>query len=178
MSQSESSSSNRTFIIILAIVGTFVVLGLAVCAGAIYLAAQGFNQAMKPVKEMIQDVQQAPSVAESFLNDLRNNRMEAAYEATTDAFKKRMTQKQLQELVEKHPALKESADLQNMDMNQPAGQTFPGVYRFRYSARSKDGKDQVEVDVAVAKENGELKVDDFKVLQAENRPDGPDPSKK
>jgi Tfp pilus assembly protein PilE len=168
MSYSEpTSGGGRTVLIVVIVVVVLVVGVLAICAGLAYFGIQRMTEVMKPMQEMVEDLQRAPSVVEDFLDDIRANRLEAAHQSTTEAFKKRMTLKQFQELIEKHPALKEMADSSDMDVDKvDQNQPFGGNYRFRYKAKSKDGKDQVEFTVKVSKEDGQLKVDDLKVFQA------------
>jgi hypothetical protein len=167
------SSGNKTLLIVVGVVGGVLIVALLICAGVVYLmvnAARQAAQAMKPMMEMMQDIQKAPGVADAFLADIRAGRLDAAYRSTTEAFKKRMSEKEFTELIEKHPAFKESAELVNMDTNQAGkqAQPFPSTYRFRYTAASKDDKNRIEFTVTVDKENEQLKVDQLQVFQAVN----------
>src|SRR5438132_1103717 len=115
--ESPRSDSNKTLIIILAI-AVVVLAVIAACGGLIYFAVNAAKEAMKPAMEMIEDMQRAPSVADSFLADIRANRLQAAYQSTTTAFQARMSQAEFEKLVKKHPALQQQAESQGMDVDQ------------------------------------------------------------
>jgi hypothetical protein len=166
----DSGSSNRNVLIVLGVIGGGLLLVLLLCAGLGYLAVIKMTEAVKPMTEMIQDIQKGPQVVDGFLADIRAGQLEPAYRSTTDAFQKRMTLEQFKKLVAEHPALKEPAELLNMDADQgnmkPGAAGFPSAWRYRYKAEGKDGKDRLEFTVTVAKERGDVKVDQLQVFKA------------
>src|SRR5579885_2552100 len=100
-------SGGRTLLVVLGIVGAIVLLVVAVCGGGAYLAVRSMQQAMAPMMQMMQDAMDAQMAADDFLLDLKDGRVDAAYANTTEAFKKRMTEKELRDLVSKNPGLKQ-----------------------------------------------------------------------
>jgi hypothetical protein len=168
-------SGNRTAIMIIGIVGGVVLVFLLVCGGLGYLFIHAMKETIQPMMEnfeqMANDMQQSQAAANDFLENIRANRLEEAYQSTTESFKKRVSRKGFEELVQKHPELKQQDVFPQFDVNQnpsqPPTQPFSGPYRYRYSVQGKDGKEPLEFKITVAKENGTLKVDQLTVYQEE-----------
>ena len=82
-------------------------------------------------------------------------------------------------MIKKHPALKERpTSSTSINSPNPAGppQTFPTMYQYSYKAQGKDGKDKIEFTVAMEKEEGQMKVDQFTVTKEEGaKVNGQDP---
>ena len=172
---SGSSSGSNTTLIIVGIVGGVVLVFLLVCGGLAYLAinaAKEGMEAIRPMMEGFEEMAQSEHIANDFLENIRAGRLDAAYQSTTESFKKRLSRKAFDELVQKHPELKQQDVFPMFDMDQnaskPQTQPFTGPYRYRYSAARKDGKEPLEFKITVAKENGTLKVDQLTLYKEEN----------
>jgi hypothetical protein len=173
--EDSGGSGSRTAILIVGIVGGVVLVFLLVCGGLVYLGFKTMKETFEPMvenlKQMAQDIEQSQAVANDFLENIRANRLEEAYQSTTESFKKRVSRKGFEELVQKHPELKQQDVFPQFDVNQnqsqPPTQPFSGPYRYRYSVQGKDGKEPLEFKITVAKENGTLKVDQLTVYQEE-----------
>ncbi len=174
-------SGSRTAIMIVGIVGGVVLAFLLVCGGLVYLGIRAFKETMQPMMEGVKEIVESQGVADEFVANIRANRLDAAYQSTTENFKKGMSRKAFEELVQKHPELKQQAFAQDFDPRQGPGQpqgqpqikAFSGPYRYRFSVQGKDDKESAEFTVTVAKENGVLKVDELTVFKKENPKENP-----
>jgi hypothetical protein len=172
---SEGGSDN-TAVKIIAIIGGVVIV-IVVSCGVLgyYLVKTGVSafketvgKTMETLEAMSQDMQQSQAAGDKFLTEIQTDNLEEAYQSTTEAFKKRMSRKEFDELVKKHPALKEPPTNMGMDPTTPMApptspQALPSTYRYQYHAQSKDGKDSLDLTVAVTKEGGQMKVDQLTV---------------
>ena len=167
--------SDNTTVKIVAIIGGVIVVIVLSCVGLGYFGIKAFKETvgktMESLEAMSQDMIQSQAVADGFLTQIQSNDLEAAYQSTTDSFKKRMPRKDFDELVKKHPALKEPPTNMGMDMNSPMApptspQNLPNNYRFQYHAQSKDGKDSIDFTVGISKEGGGMKVDSLTIKKA------------
>jgi hypothetical protein len=172
---SGSSSGSNTTLIIVGIVGGVVLVFLLVCGGLAFLAIRAAKEGMeaiRPMMEGLEEMAQSQNVANDFLENIRVARLEAAYQSTTESFKKRLSRKAFDELVQQHPELKQQDVFPIPDVPQnaskPQAQPFVAPYRYRFSAPRKDGKEPVEFKITVAKENGILKVDQLTLYKEEN----------
>jgi hypothetical protein len=180
---SEGGSDNTTVKIIAIIGGVIVVIVLS-CGVLGYFfvksmkeMAGGFQETVNKAREtseaaeaMAQDTEQSQVAANSFVRDLQTNNLDRAFESTTEDFKKRMTRKDLDELVKRHPSLTGGlitppTPIDIPTVPPPSPQTLPSTYRFRYEASGKDGKGKIEITVTVAKEGGQMKVDQLAVTK-------------
>jgi hypothetical protein len=193
---SEQGSDN-TAVKIVAIIGGVIIVIVASCGVMGYFlikeGTKAFQETMgktlEAVEEMTQDMQQSQGIADSFLVEIQTDNIEGAYQSTTEAYRKRMSQKAFEELVKKHPALKEPPVNMGLDPNSPivppiaapAGpngapstrQATTNTYRYRFHVQSKDGKDSIDLMVGVKKVEGELKVDEFTIKKAAAKDEGP-----
>jgi hypothetical protein len=176
--------SDNTAVKIVGIIGGVVVVIVLACGVMGYFiiktAKETVGKAMESMEAWTQDMQQSESVAQAFLNQIQVNNLEAAYESTTESFKKRLSRKDLDELVKKYPALKEPATNMGMDMSTPMApptspQSLPSTYRYQFHAQTKDGKDQIDLTVAVSKDGGAMKVDSLTIKKTENIGQGENP---
>jgi|SRR5438094_5540725 len=167
---SEGGSDN-TAVKIIAIIGGVVVIIVVSCGVLGYFGiramremASGFEQT---IKQFAEDSQQSQKVVESFLADIRADKLDNAYQATTKEFKDHLSQKEFEDLVKKHPALKERPVAgMNTNMNAPqpgSPQAFPSMYQYSYKAQTKDGKDKIDIAITVEKEDGKMKVDQLTI---------------
>jgi hypothetical protein len=174
----ESSGSN-TVVIVLAIIGG-VVLGIVlVCGGLVYYVVQKMAPAINAVAQTIGDVQKSKAAAEAFIDDIQSNRLDAAYDATTADFQSRMSRKEFEQLIRKHPELQDSTIVRkqalrpNIETNHsgdnvadiPSFETVPYIGHFE----SADGE-SMELSVTVTKQRDAFKVDQLTVGLADIRP--------
>lgn len=152
---------------IVAIVGAVVVVVVLICGGAaavigysIYSGMHSFANKVEKFGEQAQQQQanqeESKRVAEKFLGDVRNNRLDNAYQSTSAAYQKRVTRKDFDAYVAAHAALKTQPQ-----MLMPHG--FNGFanttqFDFEYSV-PQPGK-FVTVIVSVVKEADKWKIDD------------------
>jgi hypothetical protein len=182
---SEPESSNNTAVKIIGIIGGVVVVIVLTCGVVVYLAVKAMKETMGQFKESLEqiaaDSQQGQAAAESFLADIRAGKLDEAYESTTKSFKDNMSRKEFEELIKKHPALKEKAKPSVLDPRSPASpappQMFPMMNQYPYVAEEKGGKNRIEFVVGVEKEDGKMKVDQLTITEGkavgEEEKDGP-----
>ena len=148
---SEGGSDN-TAVKIIAIIGGVVIVIVVSCGVLGYFVVKAmkemagqFNEtvskAMETAEAMAQDMQQSQMTANNFVRDLQTGNLDIAYQSTTEEFKKRMTRKDLDELVKKHPSLKgglitppQIEPQMDMDDGAPppmSPQAPPSSYRYR-----------------------------------------------
>jgi uncharacterized membrane protein len=116
MSEGSTNSGSNTAVIIVVVVLGVVLLIAAVCGGLVYFMVRTTQQMAERMVDVMEEAleEQQRSAAESeraaraFLDDLRGNRLEAAYRATTPDFQKGMTQDELAKVVAQHAFLKET----------------------------------------------------------------------
>ena len=109
---SEGGSDNSA-VKIVAIIGGVIVVIVVSCGVLGYFGIKAMKETvgktMETFEAMMQDMQQSQATADKFLTEIQTNNLEGAYESTTEAFKKRMSKKEFDELVAKHPAVMEVA---------------------------------------------------------------------
>jgi hypothetical protein len=167
--------SNNTAVKIIAIIGGVVIVVVVSCGvlGYFFIKAmkETVGQAMEGMQEWAQDMEQSQAAADQFLKEIQANDLEAAYQSTTEQFKKRMNRKDFDELVKKLPAFKEPHTGLGPDPTAPmvpptSRQALPSNYRYQCQVRSKDGKDSLDLTIAVSKEGGQMKVDQLTVKKS------------
>lgn len=79
-------------------------------------------------------------VAESFLKDIRENRLESAWKGTTAEFKSFMGLQRLRQLVKSSPAFKEPSELSDF-----RGVSLNGLSMAEYTFRPKSGKSTIKI---------------------------------
>jgi len=169
---SEGGSDN-TAVKIVAIIGGVIIVIVVSCGVLGYFFVRAMKETvgktMETFEAMAADMQQSQAAADKFLKDIETKNLEEAYQSTSETFKKRMSRKEFDELVKKHPALKQPPTNMGMDPNSTmvapptSPQALPSTYRYLYHAESKDGKEKLDVTVAVSKEAGQMKVDQITV---------------
>src|ERR1700675_2451682 len=102
----ESSGSN-TVVIVLAIIGGIVLGIVLVCGGLAYFVIQRMAPAIDKIVQTVGDAQKGKAPAETFIEDIQSNRLDAAYDGTTAGFQSRMSRKEFEELIRKHPDVKD-----------------------------------------------------------------------
>jgi hypothetical protein len=171
----EQESGSNTAVKIVAIIGGVIVVIVASCGVLGYFGIKAVKETvgktMEAVEAWSQDMMQSQAEADHFLNEIQTDNLEGAYQSTTEGFKKRMTQKAFDDLVKKHPALKEPATNKGVPPNSQVSpptspQNLPTTYQYQYHAQSKDGKDSIDVTLTVNKEGGAMKVDQLSIKKA------------
>jgi hypothetical protein len=171
----EQESSNRA-VKIVAIIGGVIVIIVASCGVLGYFGIKAFKETVGKAMETVeagQDLEQSRSAADTFLTYIQSNDLDGAYQSTSATFKKQMPQKEFDDLLKKHSALKEPAtnmgwevNLQGVRVPPTSPQGPPTTYRYQYRAQSKDGKDSIEFTLTVSKEGGTMKVDQLTITKA------------
>jgi hypothetical protein len=174
----ESSGSN-TVVIVLAIIGGIVLGIVLVCGGLAYFVIQKMAPAINTFAKTIGDVQKGKAAAETFVDDIQSNRVDAAYDSTTAGFQSRMSREEFEELIRKHPELQDpdivrkQALRPNIETNHsgdnvadiPSFETVPYTCGFE----STEGV-TMELSLTVTKQGDAFKVDQFTVGPADIRP--------
>jgi hypothetical protein len=161
----DRGSGNKTLFIVLGVVGGLLLLVLLVCGGLAFFAVRSVQPFMNKAMQMAEDMTQGMMAAQAFLDNIRSDQLDDAYNATTDAFQKRMDREAFDELVHRHPALRQPGALDNTNMNNPNPKApFPVLTTQNYRCRlvGADGK-AVDVQLTVVKEGAVFKVDKFTV---------------
>jgi hypothetical protein len=149
----EAGSSSSTVIIIVSIVGVVVVLVVLTCGGVIFLLARTFSQVVATAVQQGIEMQASVLLAQEFLDDLSNDRLDAAYAKTSKAYQGRLTREQFGDLVKKHPALKDASGDPSPSAMTPTTASF--------TATLTGPKGPVAVTLRTVKEDGQWKVDQF-----------------
>jgi hypothetical protein len=89
-------TANRTLVIILAVVGSIGILAILACAGCGLWAFKALSTDLPPARE----------AAEAFLDDLKSDRIKAAYAKTSTGFQNAQTFERFGDYVDKFPTLK------------------------------------------------------------------------
>ncbi len=149
------SSTNVVLIVIAVIVGVLLLVVLA-CAGLGFFAFRAANQVVGPAIQQAAELNEANTVAETFLRQLAGGQIDAAYRSTTPDFQAAQTPKQLQNLVDQHPSLAQHTSIEFVsDQNAGAGRIS-----IHYTMVGKAG---TEVTVKLVKDNGQWKIDGLAV---------------
>ena len=191
MSDVRRSSDNRAVWIVLAVIGGVVLVVALVCGGLAYLfvtsvrtGMQTMHSAMQDMQRVAEEMQNSRQAAQRFIEDLREQRFEDAYEATTDTFQRRQTRPAFEAYVRRYEAFNPRLSGEpppTIELQPDAG--FPGTrdsydYRFRVGTTGRFE----EFRVTVVKVNNEWLVDRFvgpealpatRPTTAETRPDQP-----
>jgi hypothetical protein len=163
----KSEGGGRTAITIVAIVGAVVVVIVLICGGAaavvgysIYSGMHSFANKVEKFGEQAQQQQASQEdskrAAEAFLRDLRNNRLDSAYQSTSATYQKRLTRKDFDAFVTAHAALKTQPQVLMPHGFNGFGNTTQ--FDFEYTT-AQPGK-LVTVIVSVVKEGDKWKIED------------------
>lgn len=139
----------------------FVVLSLA-CGGFIYYGLMPAMSAAWQLRQAATEVEHSRSAVAAFLKEVQAGRPRAAYEATSEGFKKRARPQQFEELVSTHvDVLKRLHEPSSLSMSETAAGWTGHVYGY---VMALDQKRQAEVVVWVVKDSdGVWRVDGLKV---------------
>jgi hypothetical protein len=95
------------------------------------------------------------AAAEPFLENIRNDRVDAAWESTSAEFKSDMGRENFRRFVKGHPALKQPLDFAAYEANKTNGLTF-GAFDFK---TPESAPKPAKVRILVARENDQWKVE-------------------
>lgn len=109
-----SSSGTKTILIVLGVLGGLALVIIIGCAGMIGFGIFSFQ---KQMGGMIGSM----TASEAFIEDLHNDRVEAAYSMTSANFKTTMSRKQFDEFIAKNPLLTKHAYHSTRNANLPMG---------------------------------------------------------
>src|SRR4051794_20790868 len=104
-------SGNRTLRIVLGVLGGATALGLLFCCGLSFWVYRMVTPAIQEGMQVLENTVQSLSAAHAFLEALRSNRLEEAYQATTEPFRTHLSRQALDELVRGHPALQQAGPI-------------------------------------------------------------------
>jgi hypothetical protein len=175
----ESSGSN-TVVIVLAIIGGIVLGIVLVCGGLVYFVIQKMAPAINAVAQSIGDLKTSTAAAHAFIEDIQSKRLDAAYDATTAAFQARVSRKDFNELIQKHPELEDSSivrkqalrpSFENHRGGGPDAAEIPNFQTLTYTCDFESAADEpMELSLTVTKEGETFKVDQFTIESADARP--------
>ena len=165
-----SAQDNRALWPILAIVGGVLLVVALLCGGVVYLWFTILRAGSEMVKETQQNLVhfagvarqeieaslQAQQAARAFLDDCLAGRHNAAYAATTAAFRKAMTAAQFKDLLDQHP-VRQRPPLTVADL-----QPIFGLRQYRHGANAPTGE-LVQFTVTMVQEGNTWKADQLAV---------------
>jgi hypothetical protein len=166
-----SGGGGSTAVKIIAIIGGVFLLIALICGGAVYYvvssAKKGLTNLQEKLSEEIEkekkrqensDKTKSKKFADSFLQELKANRSDAAYQMTSAGYRQRVPQDQFAELLKQHSATIGAAMPFRINPFDPdMGTTY------RYTASSFAQGKRWEIAVTVVKEGQNWKVDQLSV---------------
>jgi hypothetical protein len=161
---------NTALWILLVLGGGAILVVVLICGGLIWLftsvmgaAEEGMKEFSAHVKEegernrrRKEEVKAAESVARTFLENCRAGRVNAAYGATSNAYRQRVSEKQLQDLLDRNQVAQDFGGALDNFTN------LGGQNTFRHTFMNRDNV-QVDMTVQVAQEGGVWRVDHLAV---------------
>src|SRR5262245_26634621 len=101
----ERESSDKTLLIVLSIIGGVLLLGLVICGGLAFYAVQTFGTIAEKTMKGFEDMVESMAAANDFLENIKADRLDAAYQATTERYRQQVNREAFGELVKQHPPL-------------------------------------------------------------------------
>jgi hypothetical protein len=165
------SGGGNTAVKIIAIIGA-VLLGIAVvCGGVVYYLVYSVKKGVSSLQEQLtQEMEKqkkrqensnktkSQKVVDAFMQELKGNRIEAAYQMTTAAYQKRVSLDELRELVKKNAATLQSGPPLRPNLFDPDTAT---TYVFSATAAVAGGF--VKISLTIVAEGEGWKVDQLSV---------------
>jgi hypothetical protein len=155
MARRSRDSGNQTVLIILLVLGGLGLVVILACAGIAYYAFTLVKDVGGAIQAGLEDVQHSRKAAEAFLADVRANRLDAAYQATTDDFRKRMNRQGFDEFVRRNPTFGQATDIEDTDWGPALGKQAA----YTEFALKRPGRQNPEYALKLVKEAGAWKVD-------------------
>jgi hypothetical protein len=152
----ERRSSNKTVLVVLGIGAVVICVGLVICGGLVFFGFRALSQGMSSFTTLVNEIQAAQAVADTFLRDLGAGRVDEAYANTTKDFQARQSLAAFRDYVSKYPALK-NYQSQALTINNPSAT----LATFQGTASGPNG--QVSFTVQVIKDGQTWKVDRFTI---------------
>lgn len=156
-------SSNKTVLMVLGILGGIFLLVVLICAGVVVFVISAMKPAIEQGMQMAQTLAQGMEAGRTFLEELRKDRLDAAYSMTTEAYQKRVSRQQFEELLAAHPELKQGGPIQAEDLRF-TGST-PTTPRFICTITPSEGK-PLDVHLTLVREGEVMRIDNFVVEPA------------
>jgi hypothetical protein len=165
-----ASSGNKTvLIVVLVLVAAFLLIG-AICGGAIWFLGKSVETMAETVEDAVkeaieaQERQHAGSLAgaQAFIDDVRGNRLEQAYRATTPEFQRRTTLEDWQKLVAKYPGLTQATPGERTKLNRVNPFDQDGECEYEATIDLAPGK-QARVRLTVREAEDKWKVDAIEI---------------
>lgn len=139
-------STNKAIIIVLAIVGFFGLLMIVLCAGCGIWMYKSFTR----------DIPPAQTAANAFLDDLKADRIDAAYAGTSSTFKSAESLDQFREFVKKYDGFRTNVS-RSFDFKQ-INQTTSGK-RVNFKMTLTSPNNALSCSLTMLEENGQWKVE-------------------
>ena len=167
-----SSSGNREVLLVLGIIGGVVLLIALVCGGVAFYVVHSVRKAASRMQESvaanvdrIQQEQQrnegAREFAQSFLQDLKDNQVDAAYEDTSAGYQKKMSLEKFKAMVKQRSSvIEQQLRLQPDPNTNPLGPN--SVYRFTEMILIH-GEGFYNLVIAIIMEGTQWKVEQFSI---------------
>jgi hypothetical protein len=167
-----SSSGNKDLVQVLGIIGGVLLLIALVCGGVgfyvfytVRKAASKMQESIAANVEKMQQEQQrteaARELAQSFVDDLKDNQATVAYEATSANYQKKMSLEKFKALVKQRAkVIEQQLHLQPDPNTNPFGPNT--VYRFTETILIH-GEGSFNLVIAVISEGNQWKVDQFSI---------------
>jgi hypothetical protein len=155
----ESSKSSNTTLIIVLVVAVVLVVLIGMCGGLVYLGTRvisQISQVSSSAMQMMQDIGMAQTTADDFLADIKDGRLDGAYERTTESFRKGKSLEEFQKWIDHNPALRSYTSR----AGSPTTVT-PGLVTLQTTLAGENGT--VQCTVRVVKEGEKWKVDQFTI---------------
>jgi len=170
--QPRSSSGNKDLLMVLGIVGGVLIVITLVCGGiglyVFYSVRKAASQMQESIAANVEKMQQeqqrsegAREFAQTFLQDLKDNQADAAYDATSANYQKKMSLEKFKALVkQREKVIAQQLRLQPDPNANPFGPNT--VYRFTEMIMIH-GEGFYNLAIAVITEGNQWKVDQFSI---------------
>ena len=156
---STEPQNNKTTIVVVSIVAGIVLVVVLACGGLTYLGVvfvRSMSQAMSSAMQAMTEIQGSMMTAQSFLEDVAANRVDEAYEQTSEGYQAKTSREKFQEMLDNHPGLKKASAM--MTGTNPGSNTA----RLTYVMTTPDGGNTT-CTLQMIKEEDAWKVDRFTI---------------
>ncbi len=145
-----SGSANKAIIIVLAVIGAIGLLSIAACGGCVFWGYRAVTR----------DIPPAQAAANAFLDDLKANRVDAAYASTSSSFKSAQSLDQFREFVKKFDGFRTNTS-RSFDSSM-VNQTTSGK-RVRLKMTLTSPNNAMTCSLTTLEENGQCKIESVTV---------------
>lgn len=152
---SSSDSGGRTVLIVFGIIAGLVLILFIGCAGVAFVAWRSFKPLFESAQQMIKDIKETQTLGRSFLSDIRDGKLDAAYGVTSPGYKQRVSRQAFEAFIKEHASLKQQLELDPDPADIiPAADPDKGTYKFQVKRSGKP-----EFLLRFVKENGVWTID-------------------